>query len=283
MNGSGCFERACEGSVNLNGSNLQGVTTSMGFLFAKVNRSILDSVGEYPCFLVDFCLHRCLEESKKIGGVTKDAILCSTLIKRILKIIQDFSYSLKAESQQLIIDYIFRSWDFSAEVVCYEAVDIFSMLLSNHSLQCTGCKMRKGCDWADSLITRILEGESECRSKYKCFHILLRSHATYTKFMDESLLGKLYSLIGNPTLSVVISDILSFDLVETPNRWHMHVTLLLSCLSSTSNEVRNAVKDRLLPKLIKTKLLKDEFLPLLIEEMKALLYHICSLLWHTAR
>ncbi|KAK5986010.1 Thyroid adenoma-associated protein [Trichostrongylus colubriformis] len=48
----------------------------------------------------------------------------------------------------------------------------------------------------------------------------------------------------------------------------MHVTLLLSCLSSTSNEVRNAVKDRLLPKLIKTKLLKDEFLPLLIEEMK---------------
>ncbi|XGW22157.1 hypothetical protein V3C99_004832 [Haemonchus contortus] len=241
---------------------------SMDFLFTKVSPFILDPVGEYSCFLVDYCLHHYLEESKKTGGVTKDVIFHSMVIKRIMTIIQDFSYSLRAETQHLIIEYVFRSWDFSADVVCHEAVDIFSMLLSNHSLQCADCKMKKGCVWSDSLVMQILQGESECRSKYKCFLILLQTHSTYTKFMDELLLGKLYSLIGSPTLSAVICDILSFDLVEAPDRWHTHVNLTLACLSSESREVQNAVRDRLLPKLVRTKLLKEEFLPLLIEEMK---------------
>uniref|UniRef100_W6NRG8 tRNA (32-2'-O)-methyltransferase regulator THADA n=1 Tax=Haemonchus contortus TaxID=6289 RepID=W6NRG8_HAECO len=249
-------------------TNSDDAPPSMDFLFTKVSPSILDSVGEYPCFLVDYCLHHYLEESKKTGGVTKDVIFHSMVIKRIMTIIQDFSYSLKPETQHLIIDYVFQSWDFSADVVCHEAVDIFSMVLSNHSLQCADCKMKKGCVWTDSLVMQILQGESECRSKYKCFLILLQTHSTYTRFMDELLLGKLYSLIGSPTLSAVICDILSFDLVETPDRWHTHVNLTLSCLSSESREVQNAVRDRLLPKLVRVKLLKEEFLPLLIEEMK---------------
>ncbi|KAK6056578.1 hypothetical protein COOONC_05917 [Cooperia oncophora] len=176
------LEQAEAVPVKLANGSSNDIMASMGFLFKKVNPSVLDPHGEHSCFLVDCCLHPCLENSKKTGGVTKDVILYSTVIKRILTIIQDFSYSLKAESQQLVIDYVFRSWDFTAEVV---------------------------------------------------------------------------------------SDIILFDLVESPYRWPTHVNFTLSCLSSEVSDVRNAVKDRLFPKLIRTKLLKEEFLPLVIEQMKA--------------
>ncbi|VDK52503.1 unnamed protein product [Cylicostephanus goldi] len=102
---------------------------------------------------------------------------------------------------------------------------------------------------------------------------MLKSYATYAKLMDSSLIEDVYSHIGNATLSVVLSDLISFDLLEIRGRWDLHVQQIISCLSTNVNEVRTAIKDRLLPKLIKTKLLKDEFLPLVLERMKNLPLH----------
>ncbi|KAK6727001.1 hypothetical protein RB195_004980 [Necator americanus] len=245
----------------------------MRFLFKKVDSSVLSSVNGYPCFLIDCCLYRCLEESTMSSQVTQRLISCSTAIKRIMTIVKDLSYPLTAECQQRIIDYVFRSWDVTMEVVCYEAVDIFEMLLANHCMGCTLCKARKGCGWSDSIIKQLTEGASSCRSRYKCLLVMLQSYSTYVKLIDQALIEKIYSLFGNASLSVVLSDIISFDLEEFPNRWEVHVNHILDCLSSESNNVRYAVKDRLLPKLIRTKLLKDEFLPLLLENMKESYLH----------
>lgn len=247
---------------------LESDSTGMGFLFTKVDPSVLDAVGDYPCFLVDYCLQRCLDESYKSAGITQNVIFYSAAIKRIMTIVQDFSHVLPSESQQRVVDYVFRSWDFTAEVVCHEAVEIFTMLLSNHSLECVDCRARRGCTWSDSLAKQLFNGESKCRSRFKCLFILLQTYSTYKKLVDEAQLEELYSLMGNPTLSIVISDILSFDLMECSARWHLHVTHILKCLASELPNVRFAVKDRLLPKLIKTKIIKDEFLPQVMERMK---------------
>ncbi|WKX91149.1 hypothetical protein Q1695_009746 [Nippostrongylus brasiliensis] len=243
-------------------------STGMGFLFTKVDSSVLNAVGDYPCFLVDFCLHRCLEESAKSSCLTENVIFYSAVIKRILTIAQDFSFALNSETKQRLVDYVFRSWDFTAEVVCHEAVDIFSGILTNHCLNCVECRARKGCPWSDDLANQVFSMESKCRARFKCLLILLESFSTYMKLLDADLLDELYSLIGNPTLAVVISGILSLDLSCSTSHWDLHVSYILSSLSSEDNEIRSAVKDRLLPKLIKFKLLKNEFLPMLLDRMK---------------
>ncbi|EYC04484.1 hypothetical protein Y032_0087g2036 [Ancylostoma ceylanicum] len=248
--------------------------SGMRFLFKKVDSSILEPVNGYSCFLVDCCLYRCLEESQKTSQVTQSVILCSATIKRIMVIIQDLSFSLSTECQQRVIDYVFRSWDMPMEVVCYEAVDIFGMLLANHSLKCTSCKARVGCEWSDSIAKQLLDGKSSCRSRYKCLLLMLKSYSTYVKLIDQALIEDIYSHIGNATLSVVLSDIISFDLEEFPDRWDDHINHILACLSSESNNTRNSIKDRLLPKLVRTKLLKDEFLPKVLDNMKERPLHL---------
>ncbi|KIH59271.1 hypothetical protein ANCDUO_10501 [Ancylostoma duodenale] len=72
----------------------------------------------------------------------------------------------------------------------------------------------------------------------------------------------------------MLSDIISFDLEEFPDRWGDHINNILTCLSSESNNVRSAIKDRLLPKLVRTKILKDEFLPLVLDNMKERPLHL---------
>ncbi|KAJ1364439.1 hypothetical protein KIN20_024539 [Parelaphostrongylus tenuis] len=241
--------------------------SAMGFLLTKVDRGVLDPVERFPCFLIDCCLAYCLRESETNGSFSENAILHSTLIKRILTILQDFSFSLTIESQRDVISYIFRSWNSSIEVVCHEAVDIFFMLLSNHCLVCSTCKARKGCEWSNSLAKKLFENNSPCRSRYKCLLILFQSYSTYIELIDEKLVEELYSFIGDPGLSVVISELLLMDIVEFPGRWIIHNQLILSCLSNESIATSTAIKDRLLPKLAKSKVLKNEFLPQLLDFM----------------
>ncbi|KIH56676.1 hypothetical protein ANCDUO_13143 [Ancylostoma duodenale] len=219
--------------------------SGMRFLFKKVDSSILEPVNGYSCFLVDCCLYRCLEESQKTSQITQSVILCSVTIKRIMVIIQNHSYPLSMECQQRVTDYVFRCWDMPMEVVCYEAVDIFGMLMANHSLKCTNCKARIGCEWSDSIAKQLLEGKSSCRSRYKCLLLMLKSYSTYVKLIDQALIEDIYSHIGNATLSVVLSDIISFDLEEFPDRWGDHINNILTCLASESNNVRSAIKVRL--------------------------------------
>ncbi|KJH42417.1 hypothetical protein DICVIV_11602 [Dictyocaulus viviparus] len=117
-------------------------TVAMGFLFAKVDDSVLSPAGKFSCFLIDCCLYSCLDENEKDGAISSCAILHSAVIKRILTIAQDYSYPLTADAQCRVIAYVFRSWDIPIEVVCHEAVDIFSMLMMNHGLECLECKSR---------------------------------------------------------------------------------------------------------------------------------------------
>uniref|UniRef100_A0A158P790 DNA-dependent protein kinase catalytic subunit n=1 Tax=Angiostrongylus cantonensis TaxID=6313 RepID=A0A158P790_ANGCA len=206
---------------------------AMGFLFTKVDRTVLDPAGKFSCFLVDCCLDCCLTESEKNVTFAENGILHSGLLKRILTIAQDFSYPLTAESQLRVIDYIFRSWNSSVEVVCHEAVDIFFTLLSNHCLVCSKCRVRKGCEWSDSLARKLFENESPCRSRYKCLLILFQSYSTYVELISERLVEELYLWISDPGLSVV---------------------------------------DRLLPCIAKSKFLKDNFLPQLLDYINALFF-----------
>ncbi|CAJ0592500.1 unnamed protein product, partial [Cylicocyclus nassatus] len=246
----------------------------MHFLFRKVSPLIFEPIKGYPSFLVDCCLYRCLEESERSSQFAQSVILCSATIKRIMTIAQDFSFHLSADCQRRVLDYVFRTWDVIMEVVCYETVDIFEMLLSIHSLKCAKCKARIGCEWTNGIATQLFHGVSSCRSRYKCLLYMLKSYSTYANLIDTALIEDVYSHIGNATLSVAISDIISFDLSENRSRWDLHIQQIISCLSTNAYEVRTAIKDRLLPKLIRTKLLKDEFLPLVLERMKNVPLHV---------
>ncbi|KAE9419708.1 hypothetical protein Angca_005836, partial [Angiostrongylus cantonensis] len=145
------------------------------------------------------------------------------------------------------------------------AVDIFFTLLSNHCLVCSKCRVRKGCEWSDSLARKLFENESPCRSRYKCLLILFQSYSTYVELISERLVEELYLWISDPGLSVVISEILSLDMVQFSDRWEIHNNNILSCLSSQSVGASTAVKDRLLPCIAKSKFLKDNFLPQLLD------------------
>ncbi|VDM61131.1 unnamed protein product [Angiostrongylus costaricensis] len=218
---------------------------AMGFLFTKVDRAVLDPVGKFSCFLVDCCLDCCLNESEKNVTFAENGILHSAVLKRILTIAQDFSYPLTAESQLRVVDYIFRSWNSSVEVVCHEAVDIFFMLLSNHCLVCSKCRVSF---WSSSNDVGFLS--------------------------DEAFIGFLVFIVGKVANGRTLwqGNCLKITLLVVQDRWDLHNNNILSCLSSQSVGASTAVKDRLLPNLAKSKFLKDNFLPQLLDYINPLFY-----------
>uniref|UniRef100_A0A1I7X1W3 DUF2428 domain-containing protein n=1 Tax=Heterorhabditis bacteriophora TaxID=37862 RepID=A0A1I7X1W3_HETBA len=219
----------------------------MGLLFSKVDKVVLGKIASYNCFLIDCCLNRCLNEGAIKTNESKIVILISTTIKRIMTIMhihfiyRDFSHPLPALYYSRLVNYIFRSWDSSIDVVCHESVDTFSLLLSNHSLICEQCRARIGCEWVNCLADQLFVSKSACRSHYKCIFILFRTYSSYLNRLDDSYIANLYLSMGNSSLSVVLSDILAFDMMSFGSRWFLHITKIKDCLSSDLENVRTAI------------------------------------------
>lgn len=108
----------------------------------------------------------CLTEADTLDNQL--ALLISATLKRILTLYRDFSQWLSIETSMKIVDYVFKKWDSAVDVICYESVDSFSLLLDIHNAHCPDCSKRGACQFREDVTTGLLRSPATCRSIFKC-------------------------------------------------------------------------------------------------------------------
>ncbi|CAI5441962.1 unnamed protein product [Caenorhabditis angaria] len=233
-----------------------------------VHRNVEDNLDDQKIVLA---LERTLEATLQWSTDKDTMIFGAATIKRILVIINDnASLSLPHAFFDKIISYIRRVWNYQADIVCHDAVDIFTILIKIHQNQCDYCQeippdeSAANCDWINETIQWLLEPTSLYRSRFRCLLGLVKICPTLCVNLSPDFFNRAYVQLNNPTLSGVICEMIVFHLQGYPDLWDFHATSIKDF--AMENE-RSVIKNRLL-KMIEKKEELIGFSLMLFSEVK---------------
>lgn len=145
-------------------------------------------------------------------------------------------------------------WDFTADCVCYDAVETFTILLSLHLGQCHDCLERPAtdshdnCDRINEVTQWLLEPTTLCKSRFKCITHLVEQCPTLRLNLGEDFFRRIYPLLVNPSLSTVICQLIVGNIYYRDDLWDLHCDLLLQISHLHDAKL---IKTRLIPMLQK--------------------------------
>lgn len=218
------------------------------YLHSKVVRTDLFD-GDDPIIFKE--LERTLDASEKYLNDNDTVIFASATLKRILILIQSAGLPLSTHLENSIILHIRRTWDYTADRVCHDAVDIFTSLIEIHLRTCDECLERPeadshaNCDWINEITQWLLEPTSLCRSRFRCISQLLAQCTTLRLNLGEPFFRRTYPLLSNPSFSSVIFQLIVDNIFDREELWDLHCELLLHTTDA------KLIKTRLIPMLQK--------------------------------
>ncbi|KAK0426031.1 hypothetical protein QR680_009511 [Steinernema hermaphroditum] len=238
---------------------------SANFEFLFVDSSLLKGAccKKHENFLIDCCLPKIISESLRDANSTKRVYEITHSLSRLVTILRNEKAPLHRNTETVITDFVFCFWDFVQDVVCYECVDIFKLLLEIHSNDCEFCSCGQDtCEWIRKIADFLRECSVLNKSRFRCLIATLKGNSSLYEVLSTGFLTQCYHLLANASLSTVISDLIVFDLtVAHPGvRNAFHLDLIRQAIVSESSLLRSAANDRLLPILFKTPKLAAWFL-----------------------
>ncbi|CAI4226809.1 unnamed protein product [Auanema sp. JU1783] len=222
---------------------------SMTFLLKKVDENCFKMIDRENSSLIQVCLKICCEEGSRENVGTE--ILISELIKRILILHKEKDVSLHESLIQLVLDYCVLHWDSLVGAVSYNCVDIFSHILSNHTKFCDVCRLRNVCSVASNIIYKIVQSGSNSKARLKCIKLLLDSFNIVAE-VNKGFVEEAYASLEYPNLSVAASELIEQDMCIKKNNYEFHLQQITSIFVKNSENSRSAVKDRLIPIILKS-------------------------------
>lgn len=220
----------------------------LDYLHTRVNLTELFD-GDSPKIWKE--LERTLDASEKYLNDSDTVIFAATTLKRILIIVQNAHKPLPDHFWNKIILHIRRVWDYTADCVCYNAIETFASLLDIHLRQCLDCLERPetdshaNCDRINEITQWLLEPTSSCKARFKCIYHLVSQCPTLRLNLGEDFFRRTYPLLSNPSFSSVICQLIVDNIFDRDELWDLHCELLL-----TSTDAK-LIKSRLVPMLQK--------------------------------
>ncbi|CAL2029866.1 unnamed protein product [Caenorhabditis brenneri] len=221
------------------------------FLHSKVVRTDLFDGDDPKIFEY---LRRTLDASEQFLNDSDTVTFAAATLKRILILIQNAELEIPNHLQNSIILHIRRTWDYTTDRVCHDAVDIFTTLIEIHLRTCDDCLERPpadshaNCDWINEITQWLLEPTSLCRSRFRCISQLLAQCTTLRLNLGEDFFRRTYPLLSNLQFSSVIFQLIIDNIFDREELWDLHCELLLH---STDAKL---IKSRLIPLLQKHQL-----------------------------
>ncbi|EFO25013.2 hypothetical protein LOAG_03467 [Loa loa] len=241
-------------------------TSCFTFLFRKPAEDWFRTCcSEHECFLVDACIPAILLLSQKLSNNAGGILDMSRALARLMIILKEEKWVLKECEEDKLLDFVCRFWDYVSEAVCHDCVSIFESLMKLHLVRC----MPNGplSSWAKSVGKFLINSPSFCRGRYQCILAYNKIVASFSEGLTENFCKELYTSLSNPTLSAVVSKLITFDVVrnfDSSDRLQLHGNLLRASLQSPVKAIRSAVQKRLLPEFSKNPLILDW----IVEELK---------------
>uniref|UniRef100_A0A8R1I038 tRNA (32-2'-O)-methyltransferase regulator THADA n=1 Tax=Caenorhabditis japonica TaxID=281687 RepID=A0A8R1I038_CAEJA len=224
----------------------------LGYIHSRVDTEDLFA-GDTPKIYGE--LERTLAASEKYLNDSDTVIFSTVTLKRILTIFLSAKKPLPQYFWDKIILHIRRVWNYSADCVCYDAVETFASLLTLHLQQCAECLERPAtdshanCDWINEITQWLLEPTSLCRARFKCITHLVVQCPTLRLNLGEDFFRRVYDLIKNPSFSTVVFELVVDNIFHREDLWDFHCDLIL--LKLTENHDVKLIKTRLIPMLQK--------------------------------
>uniref|UniRef100_A0A915PJZ5 tRNA (32-2'-O)-methyltransferase regulator THADA n=1 Tax=Setaria digitata TaxID=48799 RepID=A0A915PJZ5_9BILA len=215
-------------------------TTSVScfsFLFRKPTKDWFGKCcAGHDCFLLDACIPAILHLSQREEELV-----------------------LRECDEDRLFDFVCKFWDYVSEAVCYDCINIFESLMRLHLAKCPSNGPLSS--WARNIGKFLANSPSSCRGRYRCILVYNKIMVSFSEDLTDKLLcEELYSLLSNPTLVAVVSELIAFDIIRNygkSDRLLLHSNLLRASLHSPMKAIRTAVRDRLLPEFSKNSLLLD--------------------------
>ncbi|KAH7694212.1 hypothetical protein AAVH_04692 [Aphelenchoides avenae] len=204
------------------------------FLFAKEKPEWLQKCcGIHACFLVDACLPMLLEDAEKIANDSH----------RIQS-----EFRLDADQEERLVSFALRHIDYTVDVIGYLCSGILSETVRLRSLvtQDPSDFHRWITPVAHDLVQNRAMSKSRCKA---LLQILRECHPL--DVLSEEFFQRMYAEIGNPSLSVQISQLITEDMCLFPSRRPSHIASLKQALVAESLYIRRAIYQRLLPSIFK--------------------------------
>ncbi|TKR59714.1 hypothetical protein L596_029348 [Steinernema carpocapsae] len=239
------------------------LTANFEFLFANASFFRGSCCPKHTSFLVDCCFPKIIAESKRDANETKRIYEITHSLLRLVTILRDEKCTLRHEDELTIADFVFSFWDFVQDVVCYECMSIFKLLMEIHNWSCSTCSQRsETCVWVEDLAEFLCSSSVLNKSRFRCLITLLREYPSLNVVLSPEFLRKCYGFLSNANLSSVISELLVFDMstAHPQNRDQFHVDQIRKSIVSYSSLLRSAVNDRLLPAIFRCAELASWFL-----------------------
>ncbi|VBB26310.1 unnamed protein product [Acanthocheilonema viteae] len=241
-------------------------TSCFAFLFRKPTGDWFQACcTEHDCFLVDACIPAILFFSEKHSSNVGAILDISKALARLMIILKEEKRALRECEEDKLLDFVCRFWDYISEAVCHDCVRIFESLMKLHLTKCVSNGPLSS--WAKNVGKFLIDSSSSCRSRYRCILVYSKIVPSFSKDLADNFYKELYTSLSNPTLVVVVSELIVFDIVknlDNLDRLQLHSYLLCASLQSPIKAVRSAVQKRLLPEFSKNSLLLDW----VIEELK---------------
>ncbi|VDK54935.1 unnamed protein product [Anisakis simplex] len=141
----------------------------------------------------------------------------------------------------------------NASVVLVNTVDKRS---DNSGLVISAISGERPCAWILSIAEWLLVDSAKWpRSHFRCLLVFMEQYPTVICQLPDKFICTLYARIGNPTLTLAISDLIVYDLLKClskdSKRCELHSKLLTEVLCSSSEQVRMASRERLIPIMFK--------------------------------
>ncbi|CAB3408666.1 unnamed protein product [Caenorhabditis bovis] len=224
--------------------------TDLAYLHKKVDMEEMFDGGDDAKIFHE--LQRSLNASERYSSDNDTLIFASTTIKRIMTIIHNSSKPLPQPFYDKIILYIKRIWDYPADIVCHEAVDIFVLLVNIHSKFCEDCLARlphenaANCEWINDMIQWLLEPTIVNRSKFKCLTQLVTIFPSLNDQITPDYIASIYGHLSDPTVCNVLCELIVLH-AQNPDNWNLHG----ACIHMFSVKYTPIIKTRLLPMIVK--------------------------------
>uniref|UniRef100_A0A0R3RPQ6 tRNA (32-2'-O)-methyltransferase regulator THADA n=1 Tax=Elaeophora elaphi TaxID=1147741 RepID=A0A0R3RPQ6_9BILA len=220
---------------------------------------------EHECFLVDACIPAILLFSQKYSSNAGIILDISKALARLMIILKEEKWVLRECEEDKLFDFVCRFWDYVSEAVCHDCVNIFESLMKLHFIKSISDDPLSL--WAKNIRKFLIDSPSSCRARYRCILAYSKIAPSFSQGLSDNFCKELYTLLSNPTLVAVVSELIAFDVVKNFNnsdRLQLHSDLLHASLQSPMKAIRSAVQKRLLAEFSKNSLLLDW----VVEELK---------------